>query len=229
MEFKYRFTFPDKSEHVVDIVLEDDTLSLQLKPRKDPPEWTKLGYHQCEGCLLKEKEHPHCPAALVLLEMVLRFKDCNASQLVDIEIHTERHTYCRRGPLSLGMSSLVAVCLPACGCPVLDKIRPMVFTHLPFASLQQNLHRQLANYMLAQYFRSRRGLEPDWEMKGMVALSEDIHTVNRNLCQRISSACPKDATVNSVVHLDCFAGNASLALKRKGLAQIERCFAAYFR
>lgn len=229
MDFQYRFTFPDRSEHVVDVLLEDDTLQLQLPARRGPPEWTELGYHQCDNCPLKAKEHPRCPAALVLLEMVDRFKDFNASQTVDIEIRTQRRTYSRRGPLSLGMSSLVAVCLPTCGCPVLDKLRPMVFTHLPFASLQQNLHRQLASYMLAQYFRFRRGLEPDWEMKGMVTLSEDIHSVNRNLCQRISSACPKDATVNAVVHLDCFAGNASLALKRKGLAQIERCFAAFFR
>jgi hypothetical protein len=229
MEFRYRFAFPDKTVYTFAVEVDDATLSLKHKPRKHYPEWTALGYHRCEHCTLKESEHPRCPAATALLEVVEHFHDCKASQTVDIEIETQRRTYSRKGPLAVAMTSMVAVSLPTCGCPVLDKLRPMVFTHLPFASLEQNLNRQLAYYMLAQYFRARKGLKPDMDLKGLATMSEDIHTVNRNLCKRISSACPKDAAVNAVVHLDCFAGNATLTLKRKGLSQFEKHFAAFLK
>ncbi|HBL15670.1 MAG TPA: hypothetical protein DD417_02610, partial [Elusimicrobia bacterium] len=202
MEFLYRFSFPNGTLKLFHIVVDDDTLSLQLRPRDRQPDWTRLGFEQCTHCPLDEGEHPYCPAASALVEVVEQFKDCRSSQAVDIEIRTQSHTYTKRGPLSLGMSSLVAVCMPTCGCPVLDKLRPMVYTHLPFATLQQNLHRQLATYMLAQHFRARRKLKPDWEMKGLVGLSEDVRTVNRCFCQRLTAACPNDATVNALVHLD---------------------------
>ncbi|MFA5138198.1 MAG: hypothetical protein WC728_03115 [Elusimicrobiota bacterium] len=228
LEFDYKFIPDSGRSRGFHVKFELPALSLQLEPRRQYPDWVRLGSNRCPNCPLKESKNPHCPAAKGLLEVVDFFKDANSSEIVDIEIRTEERTYHKRGPLSVGVSSLVGLCMPTSGCPILDKLRPMVFTHLPFATLEQNLHRQLANYMLAQYFRSKRGLKPDWKMEGLASLAEDIRLVNRSFCERLYAVCSNDATLNALVHLDCFADNASFTLKRRGLAHIEPCFSAYF-
>jgi hypothetical protein len=228
LDFNYTFTFPDGSKREFPVRIRPGDLTLIREPLKQVPDWVKLGRCQCPICPLKEAEHPNCPVAEGLVEIVAYVADSVSSQLVDIEVRTEHRTYTKKGTLATGVSSLIALCMPTSGCPILDKLRPMVFTHLPFATLEQNLHRQLATYLLAQFFRSRKGMQPDWELKGLVKMSEDIRVVNRAFCKRLRAVCRNDAAINALVHLDCLADNAAFTLQKKGLGHIERCFAAYF-
>lgn len=229
LEFLYRFTFPDGTARELPVRIRSGELSLVVEPRKEYPEWVRLEKCKCPICPLKEEETPRCPVAVGLMDVVDFVKDLVSSQMVDIEVRTETRNYTKKGTLATGISSLIALCMPTSGCPFLDKLRPMVFTHLPFASLEQNLHRQLATYLLAQFFRARNGLKPDWEIEGLVRLSDDIRLVNRHFCKRLHTVCAKDAAINALVHLDCLADNASFTLQRKGLGNIEKCFAAYLK
>ena len=229
LEFQYRFVFPDGSRREFVVRIDAASLSLVLEPRKEWPEWVGLGQSQCPNCPLAESEHPRCPAAVGLIDVVELLKDSVSSQQVDIEVRTEARTYAKKATLAAGVSSVIALCMPTSGCPILDKLRPMVFTHLPFATLDQNLHRQLATYLLAQFFRARKGLEPDWQLKGLVKLSDDIRVVNQHFCKRLRTVCRRDAAINALVHLDCLADNASFTLRKKGLDKIERCFSAFLK
>ena len=111
----------------------------------------------------------------------------------------------------------------------MDKLKPMVRTHLPFATLQETLYRLVAMYMLAQHFQAMRGNKPDWELKGLIHLLEDLRTVNRSFSQRLATECAEDATLKALGHLDGFADNAIFFLtNEKGLEEFERAFQAHF-
>ena len=159
--------------------------------------------------------------------MIEFFKDASSRETVLIEIDAPARKFSKNGPLAMGVSALIGLQMAASGCPVLDKLRAMVHTHLPFANLEETLYRYLANYMLGQYFRSRNGLTPDWEMKGLLAMAQDIRKVNRSFCRRLHSACREDASLNALVHLDCFADNAAFVMQRSGLDKLESAFSAF--
>lgn len=227
LEFDYSFSFPDGDRRQFVVRIRPGELSLVMEPRKTYPEWVRLGRCRCPICPLDDSKVANCPVAVGLIDLVDFVKDSVSSQMVEIEVRTEYRTYFKKTTLAAGISSLIALCMPTSGCPVLDKLRPMVFTHLPFATLEQNLHRQLSTYLLAQFFRSRKGLQADWQLKGLAKISDDIRVVNKFFCKRLRTICGNDAAINALVHLDCLADNASFTLRMKGLGHIERCFSAY--
>lgn len=113
------------------------------------------------------------------------------------------------------------------GCPVMDKLRPMVRTHLPFATGEETMYRVLSMYLLAQYFLYKEGQRPDWDLKNLAEIYEAIHTVNKSFCQRLSGIHIKDASLNAVAQLDNFADITSFSLEINRLDQIKRLFHAY--
>ncbi|MBI3300165.1 MAG: hypothetical protein HYZ75_18515 [Elusimicrobia bacterium] len=226
LDILYRFNLPDGRVKEFPVRLDPDTLTLQNEPPKELPEWTDLSYQQCPNCPLKDT--PRCPTAVALVEVIDFFKDSLSSEQAEVEIVTEARTYRKKAPLAAGVSGLIGLVMSTSGCPVLGKLKPMVREHLPFASLKESLYRFLSMYMLAQGLRAWKGLTPDWEMNGMIKLLEDLRTVNRAFCQRLYAICRKDASLNALVHLDCFADNTAFFLKRKGLDELARYFTAHF-
>ena len=62
----------------------------------------------------------------------------------------------------------------------------MVRFHLPFATREETMYRVVAMYLMAQYFRQRNGLEPDWEMADLVHMYEDVTVVNKSFVDRLN-------------------------------------------
>ena len=52
-------------------------------------------------------------------------------------------------------------------------------------------------YLLAQFFRQRRGETPDWELQELSRSYDDIHRVNRAFAKRLASIQEKDANRNA--------------------------------
>lgn len=229
LTFRYKFIFPDGSEKEFVIELEGGSLRLQRPKRPSYPDWTRLSVHQCPNCPLKESEHPRCPVAESLVDVVETFKDMISSQFVEIEIRTDTRTYRKRASLSDGVSAMVGLYMVTSGCPVLDMLKPMARTHLPFSDLGETVYRTLSMYALAQVLRARQGLAPDWEMKNLLSVMEEVRTVNRSFCKRLHQVCNQDAALNAVVHLDCFADNSSFQLQRKILDKLAVLFGAYLK
>ncbi|MDE2292280.1 MAG: hypothetical protein KGL53_09370 [Elusimicrobia bacterium] len=227
-DIQYRFTLPDGRTKEFMVQLDPETLELKRDGSGPKPDWTKLSFQKCPNCPLKDEEHPECPPALAMVDVIDFFKDSLSSEQADVEIVTEGRTYKKKAPLSAGVSGLIGLVMSTSGCPYLGKLKPMVREHLPFATLKESLYRFISMYMLAQGLRNWKGLTPDWEMKGLVKLLDDLRTVNRAFCQRLYAVCRKDASLNALVHLDCFADNTAFFLKRKGLDELARTFTAYF-
>jgi len=229
LDITYKFTLPDGQTKEFQVNLDPETLALKREERADLPEWTQLTHQQCPNCPLKPADSPRCPTAVALVDVIDSFKDSLSSVVADVEIVTEARTYKKHAPLSAGVSGLIGLVMSTSGCPILDKLKPMVREHLPFATLKESLYRFLSMYTLAQFLKGwkGKGQGPDLEMKGLMAFLEDLRTVNRAFCSRLYAVCRKDASLNALVHLDCFADNTQFFLKRKGLDDLARYFHAH--
>src|SRR5208282_5877645 len=105
-------------------------------------------------------------------------------------------------PLAQGVRSLVGLVMAASGCPILDRLKPLVRTHQPFANWDETAFRVIGSYLLAQYFIAKRGGKPDWELEKLVEFYDEIKLVNKSFCERLRSFCLQDAPINAVVELD---------------------------
>lgn len=226
MRIGYRFTLASGQQKVFEINLEPATLSLEAKPA-DPPAWTELKNEQCSNCPLSADRYRHCPVAVQLVQVIDQFKDDISFHEAEISITAAGREYRKHAPLQTGISGLIGVVMVTSGCPILDKLRPMVRTHLPFAAVNETMYRAISMYLLAQFFIHKRGGKPDWELKDLVKIYDEISTVNRHFAKRLKTIQIEDASLNALVSLDCFAAMAVGSIVDNSLDEIEALFTAY--
>ena len=212
--------------HVVHL----DSVSMTLLPTAcEPlPEWTHLGFHQCPNCPLDPSTHPRCPVAAGLVEVVESFKNSTSYEMADVVVQTPNRTYQKRASLQEVVSSLMGLHMASSGCPILNKLRPMLSMHLPFASAEETLFRTVSMYLLAQYFRWKKGLAPDWELRELLATCDELRVVNIAFGKRIMNINTADASLNALASLDCFAGLTGMSISDDFFDDLEPLFAAYF-
>jgi hypothetical protein len=226
LRIQYRFLFADGQEESFDLRLDSETLAYESDQAAAPPEWTRLENHKCRNCPLDVEEHPHCPVARNLAPVISRFVDRISFEEVDVAVATAAREYRKRIPLQKGISAIFGLIMATSGCPVLDKLRPMAYSHLPLADLGETRYRAISMYLTAQYLRARKGLSADWEMKGLGRIYDDIGLVNRDFINRLRSIDMQDANFNAVVSLDCFCLSGEDVLSRS-LDKLERIFQSY--
>lgn len=228
--FHYRFRFSDGSSREFRIDLENPTLALKTPSEGEPhPDWTRLECHQCENCPLSSAEHPFCPAAAGMRHVIEGFRDCLSIAEAEMTVETRERTYSLKGSVQQGISSLIGLCMAASGCPVMDKLRPMLKSHLPFATLDETFLRVLTTYLVAQYFRAANGKDADWGLHGLQSQYEAIRKVNYHFTQRLHEACREDANLNALVRLDAIADFTGFRLGSRNFEDLERLFGAYLK
>lgn len=229
LTFQYRFKFADGSAKHFLLRLDPISLSLTREPKPAYPEWTRLNYHQCPNCPLKPETTPYCPVAVNLMDVVDTFKDVLSHERAEVEIVAPDRTYSAHTALQNAIGSLIGMIMATSDCPVLDKLRPMVRTHLPFATAEETMYRVISMYLLGQFFRYRRGLVPDWELKNLITTYEGAQTVNKAFVERLASLDIQDSSMNAVVILDCFAATTNFSIMSDSLNEIEQLFSAYLK
>jgi len=228
ISYNYRFRLADGTDKEFAIRVDAKTLDLLPAARSEYPAWSALTHHQCANCPLRPEEHPRCPIAANLVDLVDFFKEAMSYDEVDVQIETDQRRYTKHTSVQQALSSLLGIYMVTSGCPVMDRLRPMVRFHLPFATLEETAYRVISMYLLAQYFRHRRGLRPDWEMKGLVPIYEGVQTVNKTFLQRLRDLKGKDANANALVILDSFAGYVTFSINTDLLDEVEGLFRPYF-
>jgi hypothetical protein len=108
-------------------------------------------------------------------------------------------------------------------CPVMDRLRPMVRFHLPFASVDETIYRAVAMYLVAQYFRMRRGRRPDWQLQHLADIYGDVAKVNAGMMERLRHASTEDANVNALTILS-EQGEMIPMFLEESLAEMEHLF-----
>ena len=224
---EYQFRLSSGVERTFTVRLKKPTFEIISVRQSVLPEWTKLTHHQCSNCPLDPEQHPRCPIAANLVDVIEAFRDCLSTEEADITIRSESREYHKRSPVQYGVGSLMGLYMVVSGCPIMDKLRPMVYTHLPFATVEDTMFRAVSMYLLAQYFLSQRGKTPDWKLEKLVRIYEDISVVNQSFAKRLLSINPKDASLNGLVGLDCFATATAFSIVQDSLHEIEPLFRAY--
>lgn len=161
-------------------------------------------------------------------EVLVCFKDKLSHEKTDVEIITQQRVYKKSVSVQTALSSLMGIYRVTSGCLIMDKLRPMVKIHLPFASLTETSYRSISVYLMAQYFRHRRGMTADWDIKGLPAIYDAVQIVNRDFNLRITSLQAKDAGRNAVTQLDCYGQFTHMILSNDRLNDVEKIFESYF-
>lgn len=228
VSYRYTFTFASGEQKSFVVRCDNRTLLLLRNDPPKPPAWTDLSFHKCANCPLNETEHPHCPAALSLVELVRVFSGSVPHQQLEVKIETEARTYVKKTSLQEALSSLIGLYMATSGCPVIGKLRPLARQHLPFAGVDETLYRVLSMYLLAQHFIARHGGQPDWSFAQLGKIYEGIHTVNDSFSQRLAAA-GRNPSLNAVAVLDLFANAISCAVDEQALGELEELFLPYLR
>jgi len=224
--FEYSFKFKKGLNKKFVMTLDRDTLALQLDRRPDPPLWALLNHKKCENCPLDVKTNAYCPVALNFVDIAEQFKDMVSHEEVAVTVTTEERVFAKETTIQMGLSPLIGIIMTTSGCPIMDHLKPMVRFHLPFASLDETIFRMAAMYLVAQYFQKQDGGAPAWTLDGLTAVYQKVGIVNRDFAVRLRDAAKKDANVNALVNLDCFAQMVPLAAEDT-LKAIKPYFSAY--
>jgi hypothetical protein len=223
----YTFTFSNNQNKQFDLTLDRSTLSLKKTRAGAPPHWTLLHQHQCKICPLKAGSINCCPVAINMADIVEEFKEYLSHEHVHVTVTTEARTYSKETTLQEGLSALKGIIMVTSGCPVMEPLKPMVRFHLPFATMEETVFRMFATYLVAQYYRRHKGMTSDDSLEGLEKIYADVAGVNKCFANRLQEAARKDANINALVNLDCFAEMVPLSAEDL-LAEIEPDFAAYF-
>lgn len=223
---EYNYTFKSGAVKRFTMALDSATLALQLGKRPNPPLWTLLSHKKCENCPLVEKDNLYCPVALNFADIAEQFKDLVSHENVDVVVATGERTYSKSTTIQQGLSPLIGIIMTTSGCPIMDHLKPMVRFHLPFASLEETIFRMASMYLMAQYFQKQDGQSPAWTLDGLANVYAQVGLVNRDFALRLRDAAKKDANVNALVNLDCFAQMVPLAADEV-LREIKAYFSAY--
>lgn len=226
--FNYKFKFNNNFEKEFNVELDPKTLNLIHSPKSPSPEWTKLNYFKCPSCILDETRHLLCPIAANLVELIDFFRDMISYEEVNLQIQCNERGYFKRTTLQQGISSLIGIYMVTSGCRVMEKLKPMVRYHLPFASMWETEYRVLSMYLLAQYFLYKRGKQADWDLKYLVDTYTNIQMVNKSIFRRLSNTKVNDAVLNALVKLDMFAKYISTLINKNALDEMECLFKGYF-
>jgi hypothetical protein len=229
ISYKYTFTLSNKNTKKFTVNFDKDNLKLILTERKELPDWVKLNHYKCPNCPLDSNNFHCCPAAVSLVDIIEFFKDFSSIEESDIKIETDSRTYFKHSPLAQGISSIVGVCMALSECPFLSKLRPMAIFHLPFSTSEETAFRAMSMYLLAQYFLSFHNKRPDWNLKNLSKIYEDIQVVNKSFSKRLCNIKISDAGINALIILDCFAKFVSFEINDNILGKIGKLYEAYFK
>jgi hypothetical protein len=228
IKITYLFRLKNGDTREILLLLDENTLALVSEIKIEPLFWTELTFHQCSVCPLDPGLHTYCPIALNLSDIVDTFRDYYSYDTVTVEVNDGQRRYLKETSLQNGLGPLMGIIMASSGCPVMDPLRPLVRFHLPFASMEETEFRIVSMYLIAQYFRDKKGEKPDWTLDGLQEIYNKVGKVNKSFAERLRAATTKDASVNAIIILDCFAKAVPFAVKTT-LSDYEKFFESYTR
>ena len=223
---QYHFRKTNNSREA--FVFELDAASLELISNipDQPPAWTALDFYQCSNCPLDTANHPHCPLAVNMVNIVNRFEDLISYDEIRVDVITAERCISQITTAQIGISSMLGLVIATCGCPHAVFFRPMARFHLPLASKEETIFRATSMYLLAQYFMKKSGRTADLELEGLTRIYDNMQIVNTAVVERLRAATKTDSSINAIVILDNFAKSLPYAIE-KSLEDIRYLFSSY--
>lgn len=225
----YKFDFiRNGSQKVFEINLDGKSLNFIQRTKVHPHEWTRLNFQKCSNCRLNEEESPYCPVAVNLADIASDFKDIYSYEDVRVSVITEERRYMKETNVQEALGSLTGIIMATSGCDHLDYLKPMVRFHLPFATIFETTFRMLSMFLVAQEIMKREGVASSSDLGLIRNIYREVSTVNRDFVERLRMASKKDANLNAIVNLDCFASLIPLTIDET-LVELKPFFSAYLK
>lgn len=162
-------------------------------------EWTRLENNRCSNCPLDPATARYCPAAVDIEEIAEQFVQTLSIQRADVWVHTRQRSYFKNTDSQTFLNSIFGVIMASSACPILARLKPLAYFHLPFANLEETFHRLAGAYLVKQYLSLREGdAQPDWELSGLEQLYAELKTVNIHFMKRLRTASREDASINAL-------------------------------
>lgn len=222
MSIDYEFQFEDGHPSLIYTVDPDDPEKGSTRSEAQA-EWTALKNSQCSNCPLDSQKYKRCPAAIDMQRVVEDFGTLPAIQKVNIIVTTPERTYKKKTGIEEGLRSLMGLIMANSTCPILANLKPMTYTHLPFASQTEFILRSTGNYLVRQYYLTQVGKEPDWKLKGLIDLNQELRLVNQAMWQRIHEACKQDSNLKALLSFFTMSSSVSYSLEAQ-LSKIKKAF-----
>lgn len=184
----------------------EHTFEIDLERRHHPeapltghhPEWTQLEFQRCSNCPIDPAQHRCCPPALDIVPLAEPFADSLSIARVDVWVHTAERSYFKNCDLQTALKSLFGLVMASSACPHMARLKPLAYFHLPFATLEETVHRTVGAYLVNQYLSHTEGGKADWELKGLETLFGELRTVNIHFMKRLRKASTEDANINAL-------------------------------
>jgi hypothetical protein len=207
-EIVYSFMLETGKTKQIQINLDVVTLDIICPTHTEKlPEWTRLECHPCPNCTLRQV---HCPIAVNISTLANSFNDFPSYQKSKVCVETPSRSFFKTTDVQTALSSILGIYMVTSGCPIMDKLRPMVRFHLPFATPLETQYRAISMYLAAQYLRYKKGKTPDWDLKGFVKMYEEIQKVNIAFCKRLNEIDQCETNKSALVILDDLASLINL-------------------
>ncbi len=227
IKYHYKFIFKSGEEAEFNIELDRFSLDIIQKGEKYCPEWTKLNRCKCPNCTLNERKNKFCPIAVNLEDIIDYFSIFVSSEPVEVIVIANERTYLKKVTLEQGVSSLIGIYMVTSGCPVMEKLKPMVRFHLPFATMEETMYRAISMFLVSQYFSYRHGGKAEWDLKNLTEAYENVKIVNKSFLKRLQTIDTKDSNLKAVVVLDYFAKIVNFSIDSKMVDDLHYLFEGY--
>lgn len=222
MQIDYQFEFPDApaTRVCVDLDRKPDARRIATAP-----EWTKLGYQQCQKCPLNPSLHSHCPAALDVHALLGALPATASYKRIDVKVTSPMREYHKVVSVEEAVRSLMGLVMASSACPVFGLLRPVARHHLPFASTEEQTLRMVSFYLMQQYFKVHEGKAPDWALTQLILHFKNLQLVNHAFWQRITGHVQNDANARALLSFFTLSGNLSASIDQ----QLDQVYDQYFR
>ncbi len=223
---RYCFKFAKDEFEVFDLNLDTENFELQGNTPDVLPEWTRLDFHQCPNCPLDVKDHPRCPLAVNLVNIVKQFDAFLSYKKTHLTVTTEDRIMTSMTTVQRAVGSMMGLIIAASGCPHTVYFRPMARFHLPLANDEETVYRAASMYLLAQYFLDKANKKVDFELVGLKSIYRNIQLINYTIAERLRAASKSDSVLNAIVDLDIYAQTLTIVIE-ESLQDLDTLFQPY--
>jgi len=185
IQIRYLFRLPDQTTREFTLRLHPEQLRLHPEQLRltghltDPmPEWTRLGFEQCDHCPLSVADEPHCPLAASLVGVIDLSREVLSHDEVEVTVITAERSILNRTTAQRGISAIMGLISATSGRPHTRFLKPMARFHLPFATEEETIYRVASMYLMGQYFRRLHGQEADLDLDGLAECYRNLQSVN---------------------------------------------------
>lgn len=212
----------DTYRHSIDLDLNMDVRDLHSA--NDLPEWTKLSFGQCEDCQWKDTDR--CPVAVAMLDPVNLLHDLPSYEKVQVTVDVPQRQYRKQCDVQEGVSGLFGAIMATSGCPAFKLFRGLVDFHLPFASFEETLFRNVSAHLLSDYLTNDAHYTTHDIIEQVHQTYDVIGKVNIGFLNRLRKGVipENDATSNAIVILDTMGMLVSMSVD-DGLDKLKQRFA----